>query len=90
MEKLESFREAELHFIYRHCRSLLLVQCFQERFEQVKSHIQKLRSHLSTLALPIKSPILSRYFSKSDELQRIAGKKRNSSWPFIPTRLSVF
>ena len=90
MEKLESFREAELHFIYRHRRSLLLVQCFQERFEQVKSHIQKLRSHLSTLVLPIKSPILSRYFSKSDELQRIAGKERISSGSFTPTWFSIF
>jgi hypothetical protein len=73
MENLDIFREAELRFVYRHHRHVLLVQCFQEKFEMVKSRIQKLRSHLSSILLPVKSPILSRYYSKSHEIQRIAG-----------------
>lgn len=74
MEKRDIFREAELRFIYRHHRHVLLVQCFHEKFEMVKSQIQKLRSQLSSTILPVKSSILSRYYSKSNELQRIAGK----------------
>jgi len=73
MEKLDIFREAELRFIYRHHRHVLIVQCFQEKFELVKNRIQKLRNQLSSIILPVKSSILSRYYSKSNELQRIAG-----------------
>jgi hypothetical protein len=75
MENLEIFRDAELRFVYRHHRHVLLVQCFQEKFELVKGRLQKMRSHLSTILLPVKSPILSRYYSKSNEIQRIAGMK---------------
>jgi hypothetical protein len=76
MENLDIFREAELHFIYRHHRHVLLVQCFQEKFEIVKNRIQELRSHLSSILLPVKSPILSRYYSKSNEIQRFAGMNK--------------
>lgn len=76
MEKLDIFREAELRFIYRHHRHVLLVQCFQEKFEMVKNRIEKLRTQLSSTILPVKSSILSRYYSKSNEIQRIAGKKK--------------
>lgn len=72
MENLEVFREAELRIIYRHRRHILLVQCFQEKFEMVQSQIQKLRSQLSTIIIPVKSPILSRHYVKSNEIQRIA------------------
>ncbi|CAF3434900.1 unnamed protein product [Rotaria sp. Silwood1] len=72
MKNLDIFREAELRFIYLHHRRMLLVQCFQEKFEMVKGRIQKMRSQLSTTLLPVKSPILSRYYSKSNESQRIA------------------
>ncbi|CAF2857359.1 unnamed protein product [Rotaria sp. Silwood2] len=72
MTNLDTFREAELRFIYRHHRHILLVQCFQEKFEMVKDRIQKMRSQLSTILLPVKSPILSRYYSRSNEIQRIA------------------
>lgn len=75
MENLDIFREAELRFVYHHHRRILLVQCFQEKFELVKNRIQKMRSHLSTIFLPVKSPILSRYYSKSNEIQRFAGMK---------------
>jgi hypothetical protein len=73
MENLDIFREAELRFVYRHHRHVLLVQCFQEKFQMVKIRIQKLRSHLLSIILPVKSSILSRYYSKSNEIQRIAG-----------------
>jgi hypothetical protein len=73
MEKLDVFRDAELRFVYRHHRHVLLVQCFQEKFEMVKNQIEKMRSQLSTILQPVKSPILSRYYSKSNEIQRIAG-----------------
>ncbi len=87
MENLEIFRDAELHFIYRHHRHVLLVQCFQEKFEMVKSRIQKMRSQLSSILHPVKSSILSRYYSKSNEIQRIAG--RNLFHPSI-TSFFVF
>ena len=70
------FREAELRFVYYHHRHVLLVQCFQEKFEMVKDRIQKMRSPLSTIIVPVKSPILSRFYSKSNETQRIAGMKQ--------------
>ena len=79
MENDENLRAVELHFIYRSRRKLLSFQCFQEKFEMVRSRLNKLRSDLSTIILPIKSPVLSRYFSKSNELQRIAGRSRFSS-----------
>ncbi|CAF1016189.1 unnamed protein product [Rotaria sordida] len=72
MKNLDIFRDAELRFIYRHHRHILLVQCFQEKFEMVKGRIQKMRSQLLTTLLPVKSPILSRYYSRSNEIQRIA------------------
>ncbi|CAF1004064.1 unnamed protein product [Adineta steineri] len=71
MENLDIFREAELHFVYYHHRHVLLFQCFQEKFEMVKNRIEKMRGYLSTIILPVKSPILSRYYSKSNEMQRI-------------------
>jgi hypothetical protein len=76
MENLDIFREAELRFVYHHHRRILLVQCFQEKFELVKNQIQKMRSHLSTITVPVKSPILSRYYSKSNETQRITSTKQ--------------
>ncbi|UJR26717.1 hypothetical protein I4U23_008032 [Adineta vaga] len=72
MENLDIFREAELRFVYYHHRHTLFFQCFQEKFETVKTRIQNMRSHLSTILLPVKSPILSRHYSKSNELQTIA------------------
>ena len=75
MENLEIFRNAELRFVYRHRRHCLLFQCFQERFEMVKNRIQRMRSQLKSIVLPVKSPVLSRYYSKSNRIQHIAGSK---------------
>ncbi|CAF1605170.1 unnamed protein product [Rotaria magnacalcarata] len=72
MKNLEMFRDAELRFIYRRQQRILLVQCFQEKFEMVKNRIQKMRSEVSAIVVPVKSPILSRYYPKSNEIQRIA------------------
>ncbi|CAF4503322.1 unnamed protein product [Rotaria socialis] len=72
MKNLEMFRDVELRFIYRRQQRILLVQCFQEKFEMVKNRIQKMRSELSAIVVPVKSPILSRYYPKSNEIQRIA------------------
>ena len=74
MEKDEIFREAELHFVYHHSRNLLLVQCFQEKLHLVKNRIEKLRSHLSTIVHPVKSSILTRYYSTSNQIKSIAGE----------------
>ena len=90
MEKLDLFRETELHFIYHRRRALLLVQCFQDKFELVKARVQIIRSQLSTLVLPVKSPALSRYYSKSNELQRIAGMSmRSLVWDSIRVLLPI-
>lgn len=83
MKNLEMFRDVELRFIYRRRPRTLLVQCFQEKFEMVKSRIQKMRSELSTIILPVKSPILSRYYPKSNEIQRIAGINSSLSSAYI-------
>ncbi|CAF0732105.1 unnamed protein product [Adineta ricciae] len=72
MENLDLFREAELRFIYSQRRHTLFFQCFQDKFETVKNRIEKLRSQLSAIVLPVKSPILSRYYSRSNEIQRMA------------------
>ena len=78
MENLDLFREAELRFIYSQRRHTLFFQCFQDKFEAVKNRIEKLRSQLSSIVLPVKSPILSRYYSKSNEIQRMAGMMKES------------
>ena len=77
MENSETFRDAELHFIYRHRRRLLLVECFQEKFEMVKTFLEKCRAQLSSVVLPIKSLSFSRHFSKSAEHRRIEGEKND-------------
>jgi len=78
MENLETFHDAELRFIYRHHRRVLLFQCFQEKFELVKTRLEKFFSQFATIIHPVKSPILSRYYPKTDEIQRIASKSNNS------------
>lgn len=75
MENEEIFREAELHFVYRHRRRQLLIQCFQEKLQLVKNRIDKLRSQLSTIVHPVKSPTLTRFYTKSNQIQQIAGKR---------------
>lgn len=74
MENLEIFRDAELRFIYRHRRGLLHFQCFQEKFEQVKTRLEKFFSQLASASHPVKSPILSRHYSKTNEIQQIASR----------------
>lgn len=77
MENSETFRDAELHFVYRHRRRLLLVECFQEKFEIVKTFLEKCRAQLSSVVLPIKSRSFSRHFNKSVEHRRIEGEKND-------------
>lgn len=74
MENEDIFREAELRFVYRHRRRLLLIQCFQEKLQLVKNRIDKLRSQLSTIVHPVKSPTLTRFYTKSNQIQQIAGR----------------
>lgn len=82
MENDEFFREAELHFVYHQGRHLLLVQCFQEKLHLVKTRIDKLRSQLSTIVHPVKSPILTRYYSTSNQIKNIAGKTNRFTLSF--------